>query len=197
MRIIRGDDTYANAILDCLNRNNARKQFAPYWTSDSLFLSRSRLSPADFFLALNRDHVVGCLACWDQGAFKQTIVRGYSGSLARWRKVINFFSHFAGVPYLPEPNTPLRYSYASHLAIDDDNPTIFDALLRKAYNHNLEQHYNYFMIGLAESNLLRNVVERYHPLTYISQIYLVDWNDNGDLLAKIDPGIPGLEIALL
>ena len=198
IRVIRGNENYADAIVDCLNRNNARKQFAPHCTSgDSLFLSRARLSPADFFLALDGERVVGCLACWDQGAFKQTVVHGYSGSPARWRKIINFFSRFGGVPYLPEPNTPLRYSYASHLAIDDDNPIVFEALLRRAYNHNLEGNYSYFMIGLAESNPLRRVVEKYRPLTYISQIYLVDWNDNDDLLTKIDDRIPGLEIALL
>jgi hypothetical protein len=194
-RIVRGDETYADAIVDCLNFNNARKQFAPYWTRDSLF--RSNLSPADFFLALDGDHVVGCLACWDQSAFKQTIVRGYSGPLAHWRKVINFFSHFVPLPYLPEPNTPLRHSYACHFAIDNDDPVIFKALLRKGYNYVAELNYSYLMIGLAESNPLRTIVEAYRPLTYISQIYLMDWNENGELLTRIDERIPGLEIALL
>ena len=195
MQIIRGDENYASDIVDCLNRNNARKQFAPHWTCDSLFLSN--LSPSDFFLMLDNDRVVGCLACWDQSAFKQTVVRGYSGSLKRWRKAINLFSRFGGVPYLPEPNTPLRYSYASHVAIDNDDPTIFNGLLRVIYNHNLEQKYSYFMIGMAELNPFRKIVEAYRPLTYISQIYLVDWDDDADLLANIDHRVPGLEIAVL
>lgn len=195
MRIVRGEERYADAIVDFINRHNARKQFAPYWTRDSLF--RSNLTPANFFLALDKEHILGCLACWDQSAFKQTVVRGYSGSLARWRKVINLFSHFGVWPYLPEPNSPLRHSYACHLAIVDDNPIIFEGLLRKAYNYNVAQNYSYFMIGLAESNPLRNIVERYRPLTYISQIYLVDWNENGDLLAKLDGRIPAPEVALL
>ena len=53
------------------------------------------------------------------------------------------------------------------------------------------------MIGLAESNPFRKTVETYRPLTYISQIYLVDWDDDGDLSANIDHRIPGLEIAVL
>ena len=195
VQIVRGDETYADAIVDCLNRNNPRKQFAPFWTRDSLFYAN--LSPADFFLAVKANHVVGCLACWDQSAFKQTVVRGYSGALRRWRKVLNIFSRFGILPYLPEPNTPLRHSYACHLAIDHDDLLIFEALLRNVYNYSIEQNYSYFMIGLAESNPLRRVVESYHPLTYISQIYLVDWNENIDLLAKLDGRIPGLEIALL
>jgi len=40
-------------------------------------------------------------------------------------------------------------------------------------------------------------VKVYRPLTYTSQIYLVNWDEGHDLLAGIDQRIPGLEIALL
>ena len=195
LRLMRGSDKYANEIIDCLNRNGARKQFAPYWTCDSLFTSN--LTPSDFFIALEDECVVGCLACWDQNPFKQTVLRGYSGSLARWRKLLNIFSQLGGWPYLPEPNTQLRYSYASHPAIDEDNPLVFAALLRILYNHNLEHGYRYFMIGFAESNPLRQAVESYRPLTYGSRIYLVTWDGENDALASLDQRIPGMEIALL
>lgn len=194
-RVIRGDDGCRASIVDCLNRNNARKQFAPHWTCDSLF--RSSLSPADFFLMLEGERVIGCLACWDQSAFKQTVVRGYSGSLKRWRKFVNLLSRFGLTPYLPDPDTPLRHSYASHLAVDGDDPLIFNALLGCVYQHNFEEQYSYFVIGLAEADPLRRIVEAYRPLTYVSQIYLVDWDENPDLLRQIDGRLPGLEIALL
>jgi hypothetical protein len=195
MRLTRGSDSYADGIVDCLNRNSARKQLAPYWTCESLFTSN--LLPADFFVALDGERVTACLACWDQNFFKQTVVRGYSGSLARWRKLLNLFSRFGVSPYLPEPNTLLRYSYASHIAVDHDDHVIFNSLLRAVYNYNHEQKYDYFMLGLAESNPFCKTVETYHPLTYISQIYLVGWDGDGDLLANIDQRIPGLEIAVL
>jgi hypothetical protein len=195
LRLAPGSDKYANGIVECLSRDNARKQFAPCWTFESLFTSN--LTPSDFFLALDGECVVGCLACWDQSAFKQTVVRGYSGSLARWRKLLNMFSSFAGWPYLPEPNTPLRHSYACHLAVEDDDPAVFAALLRELYNHNTERGYSYFMLGLAESSLLKDVMKAYRPLTYTSQIYLVNWDEGRDLLAGIDERTPGLEIAIL
>ena len=195
LEIIRGEDVYASAIVDCLNRNNARKQYASYWTCDSLFIAN--LTPSDFFLALNGDRVVGCIACWDQNAFKQTVLRGYSNSIAHWRKVANMFSIVGGWPYLPDPHTPLRHSYVSHVAIDDDDLVVFSTLLRELYNYNLEKGYSYFMIGLAESNPFRGVVKTYCPLTYISQIYLVNWENNAELLKNIDHRIPGLEIAVL
>ena len=196
LRLIRGSEKYIDGIVDCLNRNNSRKQLAPHWTPESLFIAN--LKPSDFFLALDGERVVGCVACWDQSAFKQTVVRGYAGSLARWRKPLNMFSRLGGWPYLPEPNTPLRYSHASHLAIDNDDQLIFQALLRAVYQHNLEYGYNYFMLGLAESNPLRNIVQEYRPLTYVSRLYLVTWDEGREAIAKVDPTrIPAPEIALL
>jgi hypothetical protein len=195
LRIMRGDEKYAGDIVDCLNRNNARKQFAPHWTCDSLFISS--LSPSDFFLALKDGTVVGCLASWDQSAFKQTVVRGYTGSLAHWRRLLNAFSGVGGWPYLPEPNTPLKYSYASHLAVDNDDPDVFRPLLRVLYKHALEQGYGYFMIGLADMNPFRRIVDAYHPLRYSSQIYLVAWKDGLSELSHVDARLPALEIAVL
>jgi hypothetical protein len=194
--LVRGGDKYANGIVDCLNRNNVHKQFASYSTCHSLFTAN--LTPSDFFLALDGENVAGCIACWDQNAFKQAVVRGYSGGIARWRKLLNAFSRFGSWPYLPEPNTLLRHSYASHLAIDNEDPIVFAVLLRALYNHTLEHGYSYFVIGLAESNPLRSVVEAYRPFTYISQLYLVSWDDGLDAIAKVDPHrIPALEIAML
>jgi hypothetical protein len=187
LRLTRGSDEHLDGILDCLHRNGARHQFAPCWTKDTL---RAALTPApalhDFFLALDRGRVVGCLALWDQSTFKQTVVRGYSGSLARWRKPINAFSRFGVFPYLPELNTPLRHSYASHLAIDNDDPEISAALLRAVYNHNLACGYSYFMLGLAEANPLRDVVTQYRPLTYVSQLYLVGWDEGIEAITNVD-----------
>jgi hypothetical protein len=54
------------------------------------------------------------------------------------------------------------------------------------------------MIGLAESNPLREIVKAYRPLTYISQLYLVTWDDALDAIARVDRHlIPALEIAML
>jgi hypothetical protein len=195
LRLARGSQAYAAQMVECLNRNGARKQFAPCWTLDSLF--NFNLNMSDFFLVLDGERVVGCLASWDQSAFKQTVVRGYSGGLARWRRLINLASRLGVAPHLPEPNTPLHYCYASHLALDEDDPFIFAALLRALYNHAVERRYRYFTLGLAEAHPLRTVVERYRPIVYISQLYLVAWEAGQTALAQLDHRLPAPEIALL
>lgn len=187
------------AIVDCLQSNGRRMQFSPFWSTENLFTAQTpNLRPDDFFLAWNGSHVAGCLGIWDQNRFKQTVVRGYRGSLARWRWAVPLLRRFVDVPPLPTPGTPLRYCYISHLAIDDDDPRLFASLLRCAYNETIRRGFDYFLIGLAEANPLRSVLmKNYLHITYPSQLYLMAWEDGLDLVEKVDGRLPGLEIALL
>jgi len=195
LRLMRASDNDANGIVDCLNRNNARKQFAPYWTCESLFLSN--LSPADFFVVRAGERVIGCLALWDQQSFKQSVVRGYSGWLARFRTLINALARLGLSPHLPEAGTRLNQAYACCLAIDHDDPAIFAALFRALYNEAVQRKFHYFTLGLAETHPLHEAVQTYRPLTYISRIYLVGWDEGFEAAQAVDGRPPALEIALL
>jgi hypothetical protein len=198
--IERGTKEFITEILACLQRSGRRMQFAPAWSETSLFSpdQAPNLNPRDFLLAVNGSRVSGCLALWDQTPFKQTVVRSYSGSTARWRGLINLLSKVVDFPRLPEINCPLKYCYASHLAVDQDDPQIFAALLRAAYNETARRGFNYFMIGLSEASPLRPVLTRnYLHMPYPSQIYGMTWEDGAAAWARVDGRAPGLEIALL
>jgi hypothetical protein len=199
LTLVRGNSALKGAILDCLQRNGARYQLTPVWTGETLFdpVHTPNLEPEDFYLALEGDTVVGCLAVWDQSDYKQTIVRGYSRVIDRWRKLINLGARLGGWPSLPLPHTPFRYCFASHLAIDHDHPQVFAGLLRSVYNHAAAEGYDYFMLGLSESNrLLPVVANSYRHITYTSQLYLVDWEDGGKE-PSVDNRPPHPEIAVL
>ena len=200
LRLERGTWALAGPILDCLQRNGPRRQFAPHWTGDTLFSPESApgLAPGDFVLVMDGQRVAGCLAVWDQSPFKQMVVRGYSGTLARWRRLINAAARLGAWPELPPPNARFNYCYASHLAVDDDDPQIFAALLRAGYSQARERGFNYFALGLSDAHPLRKVVTRtYRPVTYTSQLYLVAWDDGLEAVAQVDGRVPGPEIAIL
>jgi len=125
-------------------------------------------------------------------------VRGYTGLIDRWRKLINLGSHIGGWPFLPPPHAPFRYCFASHLAIDHDNPHVFAALLRSVYNHATAEGYDYFMVGLSEANRLLPVVTKsYRNITYTSQLFLVYWENADKNFIQFDSRPPHPEIALL
>ena len=196
----RGSSEHIPEIIACLQRNGARYQFYPYWSAENLFTPTQtpHLNPNDFFLATKGSRVIGCLALWDQTSFKQTVVRGYNGSMARWRSWINLLAGFVDIPNLPEINLALQYAFASHLAVDNDDRQIFSSLMRAVYNETNRRGLNYFMIGLSQSNPLRPVLTKsYLHMAYPSQIYLMAWQDGLKDLATVGAQAAGLEIAVL
>jgi hypothetical protein len=196
----RGTPQHIPEITACLQRNGVRHQFFSYWSAENLFTPHQtpNLRPEDFLLALRGSWVCGCLAVWDQTPFKQTVVRGYNGSMLRLRPLINLLARLVDIPHLPAVNAPLPYAYASHLAVDDDNPSIFAALLRAAYNETLCRGFNYFMLGLSETHPLRPILTKnYLHIAYPSQIYLMAWEDGLDAVRQVDGRVPGLEVAIL
>jgi hypothetical protein len=198
IKITRGTLDLIPAIVDCLARYGTRTQFAPHWTTDTLLSALTpALSISDFFLALSGDRVTGCLALWDQQAFKQSVIRGYAGTIARLRKLINLLAPLGGWPRLPNIGTRLNHCFASFLALDEDDPEIFSALLCALHNEAARRKYDYVMLGLPEASPFHAIVKSYRPITYESQIYLTAWEDGYDAVAQVDSRPPALEIALL
>lgn len=183
-----------SAIVECLNRNGCRSQFSPGWTiEDLLSLARSPgLNGSDFLIATRGTRVLGCLATWNQSSFKQTVVRGYSPRLARWRPLINAIGPWFGQPRLPEVGSALPLTYLSHVAIDDDDPQVFAALLSAA----CADRNRWYVIGLSSrSPLLAAIPRRFRGRTYHSNLYTVEWP--GDRVAPLDGRPCQPEVALL
>lgn len=196
--IERGTPGRIPAILGCLARHGERTQFTPYWSAETLFSARTPgLSVTDFFLALDGERVIGCLALWDQQSFKQSVIRGYSGSVAHFRWAINLLSRLGGWAWLPEPGTRLNHCFACFAAVDGDDVAVFKALLRALIDEAARRAYDFVMLGLPAGHSFVPVIRTYHPITYQSDIYLAAWEDGLSDVAAIDNRPPGLEIALL
>ena len=196
--IERGTPEHIPAILNCLAEHGKRTQFAPYWTAETLFSARTPgLSVTDFFLALDGGRVAGCLALWDQQSFKQSVIRGYSGNVARFRWVINLLSRLGGWAWLPEPGTRLNHCFACFAAIDGDDVAVFKALLHALIHEAARRGYDFVMLGLPKGHPFVPVARAYHPITYQSNIYLAAWEDGLADIAAVDSRPAGLEIALL
>jgi hypothetical protein len=197
VRVERGSRERMAEVAECLERNRRRYQLAPWFSvEDLLSPERSRdLAPEDFFLAMADEEVVGCLALWDQGGFKQVVVRGYEPRLARRRPWINRISPLLGTPRLPDPGERLPHAFLSHLAIDGDDPELFQALVEAAYAEARARRYVYMVIGLAARHPWRAWIERrFKPRSYASVLYAVHWEDDATAL---DGRMPHVEVALL
>ncbi len=198
--IERGSVERIGDIVECIERNRSRFQFAPRWTAPELLCpERSRgLAPSDFLIAVRRGTVIGCVALWDQNDFKQIVIRSYGGAVTRWRPIVALAAHLLGSPRLPNPGQPIPHVYLSHVAIDDDRVQVFSALLARAYRDACELGHACLLVGFAERHPFLKVVQSsYRAWTYVSILYAVCWEGVKAAIERIDGRIPHMEVALL
>jgi hypothetical protein len=184
----RGSPRRWDLILACLDRFGRRHQYAPRWTGRAI--EACGLVASDFLVLRRHGQVAGCLAIWDQRAFKQAVVRGYHHALACLRPFLNLFG--AG---LPSPGNALPLAFLSHLAVDEDDPSVFAPLVSAALTQaHRASRVRWLALGLSAGHSLLTVARRFKPSEYVSVLYTVHQEEPRFVA---DDRVPHVEIALL
>ncbi len=185
-------------VVALLESNGRGYQFHPAWTPATL-ASKERcrgLSPNDFIVCGDGDR--GCLALWDQRAFKQTVIRGYAQRLARLRPLYNLAAPLVGRPRLPAPGARLENAFLSHVAVVDDDADTLVGLVARGCQLAMERGIDYVMLAFAARNPLAGIVRRSFPChEYVSVMYAVFWQDGEQAVDALDDRIPHPEVAIL
>lgn len=198
--IKKGSIERLDDIIDCIHRNGSQKQFYPFYTKEEFVSGNGILRDfkiEDFYLALKKDKIIGVLAKWDQTNFKQTVVTSYKGKMKLVKPLYNLYARVFRYSPLPKPNSPLNYFYISFIAIDSNNPQIFQELLQAVYNDTIGLRYPYFLVGLHSRDPLLKAVREYPHITYKSCLYIVYWEDGKEFFRGLDNRMPYSEISML
>jgi hypothetical protein len=197
--IVRGRCELLPEIVDCLNRNNARKQFAPVHDV-ATFVRGNRwkdFQPSDFYVARQNNRVVGVIGRWDQTAFKQTRIISY-GKRLRWVvPAANAMQTLLGAPDFPKPGQYVPFFYLSFIAVDQDDVGVFRALLREVYNDSLGTSFRYAMVGLHERDPLLPILKEYSLTPFAGRLFCVCYADGETAFRNLDDRIPYVEAATL
>jgi hypothetical protein len=198
VEIARGTPARLAEIVDCLNRNNRRRQFAPRYRVTDIGSAWLRgLQVEDFYLALRGGRIVGTLVRWDQSAFKQTVVKRYGPRLAALRRLYNLAAALTNWPRYPPPGRALRSFYASLLAVDGDDVDVARALLTALYNDHTDSGYHYFVVGLHEHDPLLPCLAGFPQTPFAGRIFAVHFDDGEAAFRRLDGRPPYVEIAML
>ncbi len=201
VRVETGSAGRVSQLIDFLQQNGRKMQFAPVWDAGSLFhpASTPGLCIDDFLLAMEGEKIVGCMALWDQRPFKQAVIRSYPKHLARWRALINLVAALRGAPELPPVNGILPHCYLSHIAISDLRSEVFGILLESALDKARRAKIPLVTVGFADRHPFTPFLEgSYRAFKSISRIFLVFWNDHDQPESPvIEKLTPGLEVAIL
>ncbi len=186
------------ALVVFYNRQLAAYQFAPFLTEDWLGnLSRAQgLQLSDFMILEDAGTMRGCLALWDQRAFKQSVIRGYRFPLNRLRPVYNLWATLTGRLCLPPVGTRLDAVFIAFMALDRrGEPFVIEALLHVLAVMR-EQGAAVGVLGISPLNPLRDRLHTYFsPTVYRTCIDTVSWP--GKAPPSLDQRPPQPEIALL
>jgi hypothetical protein len=193
--IVNGSKDLLPEIVECLNRNNSRRQFAPVHAVP-MFRDRWRnFRIEDFHVAVHGSSVVGVVASWDESPFKQTRIAGYNSRLRWMVPLANILRPVKRVPRYPKAGEEVRYFYLSFIAIDDNNLQVFRALLRSAYNAAVGTGYLYAILALHERDPLLPALRDYSLTPFSGRLFCVTFDDGEDLVRELDRRVPYLEAA--
>ncbi len=185
-------------LLECLDKHGRDYQFAPRWSVVELSALQSlNLKADDFQVMRNGGRINACAALWDQRAFKQTVIRGYTPWLALARPAVNFAARILGTTRLPAVGSTLAHAFVSHLAVEPENSDALIGLVSKLRMCAAGRRIEFLTLGFAANDqhltLLRH---KFNCREYRSRIYVVRWPGLGGSACELDGRCLGPEVAL-
>ena len=199
-RIVRGEQVGAAAIAGFLDTVGPEKQFFPAYNTEDIESSTGLLRGLrlpDFRVALAGDRIAGVMAGWDQCAFRQHRVTGYSGVLRKLRPILNLASKCLGIALFPSPGMPVRSFCAACIAIAENDAAVFRGLLRHMLYEMHGQGRDALMVGLAANDPLLQAAQAWWHITLSSRIYAVTWKEDSSLVPALQGRVPYLELGSL
>jgi hypothetical protein len=167
-------------LLDVVRRAGGHYQCFPNYDADDLFCDTGTfmgMQPADVLVATRLGQPVGMLGCWNQASFRQTVVEGYGAPLRYLRPCYNLVARLRGAPQLPPPGSPLRCLVAALPLVVDQDPTVLAALIQAAQSRYAGSGNNVLLVGVYESDPLLHAVQRFAAFAYVTNAYLVTWQE--------------------
>ena len=198
LKIMSADESQLGALACFLQAHGKARQFFPLWTEDAIrSLQPFGLHLEDLQIARRNGEVVGVAGLWDQSAYKQMVVRSYSGWIKAAAPLYNLGAPLLGRPALPRTGKQLRSAYAAFVCIANDDLKVFAALLRQLYNAARARNFEYLLIGLDVRDPLLRVAREYSHVPYRSRLYLAEWPNGGHLHEQLDQRPAYIDIATL
>jgi hypothetical protein len=197
VKVQYGSQEILEEIVGFLQEHGPRRQLFPAYTlKDFTDGERMRgLRPQDIMVARRGIELVGVMAVWDQGAYKQDIVDSYGPGLSRIRPFYNLLARLFGAQPLTPPGEAIPLAFAACVCVAEDDRDVMRALLSACMRNARERGKAFLMLGLANDDPLLPVARRHLHIPYHSELFAVSWsNDPADIL---DGRIPYIEIATL
>jgi hypothetical protein len=126
-------------------------------------------------VAKREGKIIGAAGIWDQRPFRQTRVRGYSGTIGILRPLINQWSRLTGGIQLPRIGEPLNACFVCFPVVIGDDAAVFHALLKQLMRI-APADAPCLLLGLCEDDPLLRFATALSRLQYTTRLYAVSWD---------------------
>jgi hypothetical protein len=194
----RGNAARLPQIVEFLNRERSRKQFAP--VVDAAQFGNGRLAglrPEAFFLALRGGRIVGTLAAWDQSGLRQTHVERYPAALRLIRPLYNALAALSPLKPLPSPGERIPYVYLACAATEDDDVSLFRFLIRAAHESLRHGPWSFAIAALHEADPLAPVLSEFRCVPAAGRLFAVHYPEESLAIDPVARRVPCLEAGCL
>ena len=198
IRIATANATTIDGVIEFVNREFRKKQFAPAYGIDDLRGARlSGLRIEDIYVAFDGERIVGCIACWDQSHVRQVYVERYSRALKLARPFYNLFAGVSSRKALPDPGNRIPFFYLAWIAVENDDRAVFRELLEHIYAERRQGPWHFFIAGLHEDHPLAGELDRFRGILSSGHLFAVHWADGQAAFDALDGRVPHVEAGAL
>lgn len=198
VKVRRADVADLPRVTAFLQREHARRQFAPVWDRAALTAPGiGRLRIEDFYLAERGDTLLATLAIWDQHVLRQLHVESYSKGLSRIRPLYNLLARLSPLKPLPAEGERVPYVYLSALAVAGDDADLFACLLDTVFNALRKGPWHYAVCGLHERDPLAAVLAGYRRIEAVGLLFAVHYPEHAAAFAALDDRAPYVDFGVI
>lgn len=188
--IVAGSSGQLPELVRFLRAEGACRQLFPVWTEEGVRnLVAFGLRIEDIRIARRDGEIVGAIGLWDQSAYKQAVVRAYSG----WLKAAAWLRG----SIVPRIGEHVRSAYAALICVANDDVAVFSSLLRQVCHLAIAGRFEYLLVGLDARDALLAVARAYPHVSYPSHLFLASWSHRGHLHEQLDQRPAYVDIATL
>jgi hypothetical protein len=190
---------HVRGLVEFLNASGARHDLTMAWTEGELLgLERHGLSLGDFRLVIDRGRIAACAALWDQRAFRQVVIRGYSGALRLARPLLNLGERLHGRGRIPAVGSVLACAFLSPIAVAAGSENLLPSLVESFFPAAAERGLGFLALGFDAADPRAAIVRRhFRGRAYRSRLYQVAWRGASTGQRPLAAQLVGPDLALL
>lgn len=158
-------------VLTFLQEESIKTPFFPDMNEENYH--QELLSPENFFIAFEKDQVVGVCNVNNLQNNKQFVIENYSWKFSLLKWPINFLLGIRGLYPVPERNEQIKLLTLGFPVTLNNRMDILEALITHIYARFSGTGNHYLSLALHENNPLKFAVSHFPKIKYESRLYFV------------------------